>query len=376
MRATRYVSCAFALAAALACAAGASAASNGATVGAAAALGLTGASGKTQLGDKAGAIEAALLFGKDLAEAGATIVGRVREKTTEDRTVLILTSTQTVPLSQSRLTANRIDWFAKTLAKVCACSTDSQGARTMGAWSSALSIQPSDIAAVLATDKTIAAVDIARDDRELIDAIVMQPNSPPRGRAAAWTPTSASPAPTLPGSASTAPQPLAKVTFVIPGEVANSQDDNAVTKNYKSFGDALAKCEALPTPSEGQKSLKVLAEAFATDVNSAADPLSPSKLAQAIVYNSLAEKNPWILRVAIENAGGTTVTRGSVWYTLLPLDAVSLTAGLMVSYRLVDPATGETKMAGFVRCAAGPKTLGSIESSLGAASKAKCDFIG
>ena len=69
---------------------------------------------------------------------------------------------------------------------------------------------------------------------------------------------------------------------------------------------------------------------------------------------------PLILRTTIEQQGGTSITRSGILYTLGFPGAAQISAGLIASYRLVEPDTGQAKAAGFVLCVVKPVNIGRV----------------
>lgn len=72
-------------------------------------------------------------------------------------------------------------------------------------------------------------------------------------------------------------------------------------------------------------------------------------LAVAARLHALLEKEPLILRVTPEKAGGTLLKRTNV-VTALGGESVFVSGGLVSSYQLTDPATGRLIQAGIVTC--------------------------
>ncbi|WP_313670567.1 hypothetical protein [Sandarakinorhabdus sp.] len=90
----------------------------------------------------------------------------------------------------------------------------------------------------------------------------------------------------------------------------------------------------------------------ATDFRAAitkSDGTSPSKLSMAIKFEAVAKDNLKLLRLYTEALGGSLLKRGNVW-TALGAPAVGLTSGLVISYRLSDPAKGRVEKSGVLVC--------------------------
>ena len=67
-----------------------------------------------------------------------------------------------------------------------------------------------------------------------------------------------------------------------------------------------------------------------------------------------------ILRVAAEQVGGTAISRSGVLYTLGFPGAAVISTGVLVSFRLVDPRSGEVVCIGIVRCAVPQTRFGRV----------------
>ncbi|MDJ0275377.1 hypothetical protein QLH51_00965 [Sphingomonas sp. 2R-10] len=72
-------------------------------------------------------------------------------------------------------------------------------------------------------------------------------------------------------------------------------------------------------------------------------------LARAIQVETLLADNPHVLRVHVEKGGGTLLKRANLW-TALGAPAVGITGGLVVSYVLTDPASGQFRGGGVLTC--------------------------
>lgn len=78
----------------------------------------------------------------------------------------------------------------------------------------------------------------------------------------------------------------------------------------------------------------------------------PSQLVRAARLERLAKRNPLVLRISIEQAGGSLWKRDSLW-TMLGFSGVRTTGGLVVSYRLSDPLAGDVYLGGALVCRTG-----------------------
>ena len=95
--------------------------------------------------------------------------------------------------------------------------------------------------------------------------------------------------------------------------------------------------------------------------------LTPDKegiapLAAAARLQSLNKNNPDVLRVNTEQAGGTLVKRTNL-FTALGGEAVFISGGLVSSYRLTDPKTGDVVVAGVITCRTTLSSLRKVQEA-------------
>ena len=114
------------------------------------------------------------------------------------------------------------------------------------------------------------------------------------------------------------------------------------------------------------KAAIALADAVSKDITTPAEKTGISPLGAAMQTSGALRRRtsddttPYVLRLAVEQTGGTAITRGNIWYTLGFPGAATVSSGLLTSYRLVDPGTGVTHSAGFVRCVIAPVSMGNV----------------
>lgn len=141
------------------------------------------------------------------------------------------------------------------------------------------------------------------------------------------------------------------------GDVAKSAVGQAWDKLVLAREAALT-CRAKISPFGDQDAVKgriavldgaiASADAFAARAALSADD-KPSLLVRAMLIDILAAKKPLVLRVNIEQAGGSLLKRDSL-ASALGFSGVRLTGGLIVSYRLSDPTTGVVGAGGVMVC--------------------------
>jgi hypothetical protein len=376
--------------------------------GLAAALGLQAASGKTTIAEGGGAIEGAILSSNALHVAGR-VIAALATASAEDRDVIVLSRAEQVNLMTADTVRRRIRAISGALGgigtdsnkcvkpdadtalrqalsrlyKMESTSTD-ETAGMPAATAERAGPSGADIAAAFATDISYSPVALSLEDRMLIAAIAMSGKAHSLNGAPVWTPANYSwntdaelrkPAKNgedaaKPGKdgvepAKDKPKPVGE--FIIPSEIvalprggdANSEQPLIIDEYIKmtELADVRRHCNA-----DIGKSLVAAADAYAKEITTPAEKTGTSQLAAARQAEAMLRrvKNPYLLRVAVEQVGGTAVTRANIWYTLGFPGAATIGAGLVTSFRLMDPASGVTKSAGFVRCAIQPVNMGNV----------------
>ena len=323
-----------------------------AATGIAAGLGLTAATGKTTVSSGAGGIEASLLTADAVLAAGQEIRNRAATAA-NGKPVLVLGRSDVVDLASARWVSDRIDTLQHEVSQAtCADSAPGGGPHIK----SFLLPQPSaaDIGAALATDVTISQITISEDDRLLINAVA----SLGVDSASAWVPLGA-PAPARSSSPG---------IFVVPGEVVDTDSTSDLMKRYRTLQssvDHLAAC-----PSASAKAAISSVSDFVKGVSTSSKGPAPIVLAALLVNPDRA--NPLILRVAIEQVGGTAITRNNIWYSLGFPGAATISSGLLASYRLTDPINGQVVARGLVRCVIKPVNFSDVDAALSAPTKQIC----
>jgi hypothetical protein len=337
-------------------------------IGIAAALGLTAGTGKTTLGDNAGSIEAALLNTDAMDQAGRIIAGVVRGKTAGK--VLVVGRTDSVDLITGPLLSRRMTSLTSALDHVKVCVKEKElpapGSANYnlvdGGASKNVKVQLSDITAALATDVTVATIKLNVDDRMLIQSIALNRLAPsmlppaPRWElfklptTTAEETTNSKMLATDHGSGINQPAEEKASDFVVPAEVT-ARAIGATLDGYQTLLNAADKRRYCS--SDEAKAAVIAADAFVDSINTAPEGGGATPLGRAIQAEAFGDA-PLILRVVAEEAGGTSIVSANIWYTLGFPDSATVSAGLIASFRLVDPTNGSTIVAGVVRCAARP----------------------
>ncbi|HEV7288927.1 hypothetical protein [Sphingomonas sp.] len=357
----------------LACAVPAMAADDTEKTGIAAGIGVAAASGKTSLGDGAGAIEASLLNSDAVLKAGSAIREIAHALRTEStRPILIVSKGDTVDFSMGLWVLQRMDELAargdRTLSgakcvkeKVLIEETErkagilksTEGDGTTKKFGFALS----DITAALASDISVGAIKLTAEDRVLISAIQMG-----RGPDPVWRDVATIEKNKLQG--------IADPDFRTLGErqMINPASNPAFTKlaRLQAWTDQWRHC--------GSDEFKATVETIDKFVASvlSAEKGTPAILAAAEAANAVPTDMgitnfgamPYILRVSIDDIGGTSVTRSNVWFSLGMPGAAVITSGLKVSFQLSDPSQGSNIATGMVRCATRPISYREVQAML------------
>ena len=125
-------------------------------------------------------------------------------------------------------------------------------------------------------------------------------------------------------------------------------------------------------PSAGQTAASAEVDAaktrytdFMTTLTKASDA-GKVRLADALALEAIAGTHPLLVRVYIDKAGGTLLSRKNLW-TAFGASAVGVTGGLVSSFTVTDPVTGQVKAAGVVTCRTGLYGLRSVHKAGAAA---------
>lgn len=344
-----------------------------------AALGLEAASGKTTINDGAGAIEASLLASDAMLQAGAVIAGVTKQAAREGDKVLVVSRNQQVPLAMVRVVKDRIGGVLQQVQRA-PCTPkyvvpEEDGSRNIWKNKEKPKVLASDIAGAVATDITISPVSFSFEDRLLVNAIVMGQNGIPTTYKS-WKSTSdeLSKAPTVLSSAG-------KASFLMPGEITDVAASSAIRTDYAAMHKAAD--DKRGCTDNDTKAAIATVDALTDSLNAAEDgKLSPLETALQLEPLLTPDKDKtartYILRVAIEQTGGTAIARSGIWYALGIRGASVVSAGLLASFRLVNPQTGAVLTSGIVRCAVPQTQFGRVQrvirDNTGQYGKTECSY--
>lgn len=336
-----------------------------ATTGIVAGVGLNAASGKTTISAGGGAIEATLLNTDAVVKAGRAIrilsIGAAGAS--QHKTVLVLGHGDALDLTMARYFQMRLRQLAIAGRNLGPCpppkpsqvSSTQKGEQTFQALDNffkSLAPAPSDLTAAIATDTTIQGIPLTTDERVLVDSIMM---AAPRN--AAWVDSDLLTYPAHTSAVPPDPTVTSQVAFKIPGDMADVSADTGLIKEFNDL-----QLEAMRKRTCGSDAAKQwLTEAQAFEAMATAGDKGAPPLAAAAELLSIADTGDYlVLRIAIEQSGGTAITRSNIFYTLGLPGAATVSAGLLVSFRLSDPANGTDVLTGFVRCAVRPTRFQDI----------------
>lgn len=278
------------------------------------ALGLPKTEGKTELTATGGKIETWMLSARTIQRAAKQI--HASATTTNSRT-LLLDSTAVLDLAAPFVLRRELQAFiASTDTVLTPCRSVSTRM--------AASALPAIIGAVLPllrTDTTISGFTIDNAEGALINAIAGEGG----GR------------------------------YVLPSELVLPDDKGETLVRFEALlanREAMRPCAAQLAPKSAE--LAVL-EAVATRIDAYVDSLvqrrdsKPGRLETAMLSDALSQGKWDVLRVRIEQAGGSIFKRSNL-LTALGAPAIGLTGGLVVSWRLTTPTTGGVAKGGLLVC--------------------------
>jgi hypothetical protein len=329
------------------------------TTGILAGLGITAASGGTTLGEGAGAIEAGLLDTEAFQHAGRLIADVVRSlnpgaaaQGQAPRPVLILASDERLDLTMPGVIRDRMDGLARLAEQ--GCPPGAAGGRvkldelvaalnTLRAADRAFlgigRFQASDLVTIGTTQTAIGGITLTATDRMLVNAVLMNAGGP--GRLASH--------------------------YRLLGEPVAYDADAPTIKAYREFLGRIDALRGRCTDAGGKKAIEV-ADAFANSLTAGSDK-GPPPLTMAAQIDAITREQILILRVAIERIGGTSLTRSGLLYTFGWPNAATVSAGLKVSFRVVDPAwvgsrEPNLRAVGEVRCLVRPTNIKKVADVL------------
>ena len=367
-------------------------------------LGLTAATGKTTLGEGAGAIEAALLNQEALQQTGAIIV-MVTEAEKSARksksSVIVMSRSDTLDLTLPTTLVRRLIFVEQGLSSACRDETnkpkakvvrskdklDNQYLKSMeeqdqepavaekpGFYGG--SIRASDILGAAMIERAISGVTISSDDRQIVNAVLLNRQQAAGGYSVAlnsWNVWKNFNDPTF--------VPVSKVpvearrsvsAYRAYGDPQELQVSGSAYKAFERLEQSTMKWRADCPAYNIEKAKGWFEVANATLSASMANDKGPSLLSTAAQAENLRGEtgaSPFILRVGIEHAGGTAISRTGLLYALGLPGAATVGAGLVTSFRLVDGNDGQLLRQGIIRCAVRQTNVRRVPELLGHAGR-------
>lgn len=292
-----------------------------------AALGLTAATGKTEVKDKGGELESYILSSYLLKSAATAIV-----KDVPAGQYALLAENDKYDLSKLAMVRTRILWLReKTDQATAACRGIQRPSITEGVSTGFPSIAQA-VTGALKTDTTLSGIEVSIADQMLLNAIAAR----------------------SPGS------------FVVPAE-ATGFDPAGSALAASLFGIAkdladLPNKEKCLADADRKASYKALVDTVDAMLAPGKDG-APSLLESALMVEALSAQNLKVLRVKIIKAGGSVVNRSNIW-TTLGANGLTISGGLIATYRVVDPTNGSISKSGTVVCRTAARSMQQINGSV------------
>jgi hypothetical protein len=314
-----------------------------------AALGLPSFEGKTTLGAGVGSMEATMLASHAVHRAAATIATAVKTKA-EGRPIIVLAGDEALDFGRVGAVGAELDSIQAHFTRLTAASSDpeSGGFIPVPAMISAVTAA----AGLLRSDVDVTALDLqALSNRVLAMAVASKIGTD-------------------------ATLPSAAIGNLPPAEVdPPNWAEKDLLQKLNWLVARRAAVEAVkpspadpknPTAAEKAKIADVTAaltrfDAFFARVTTA-DDKGIVPIVQAARLNDMWRRDPRILRVYVEKAGGSLIKNTNILTTLALDDPVRITGGLVASYLLTRPATGSVLAADLLSCATTVSRLRPVQS--------------
>lgn len=303
-------------------------------------LGLTAAEGKTTLGDKAGELEGYILTSGLLNNVAVEVrkdIGSAlsRDPAITDQTRLIpLAGDQRLTLSSYYLARSRLRALDRTasseLPSICPQRAREGGRdRIKG-----VDLKAADVVGAFKTDTSITGYTIDPGVQLVINAISADgvDLAGKKFRLGWWLPDEL-------GVIAENSELLGLYTKVL---------DNAAPY-------AAGKCDKAYV----DQANAIIAATKA--VAAPGDDGAPSLLESGMLLEGLLAGGgaPQVLRVDVEKAGGSLINRSNI-FTQLGFNGLTISGGMIVTYRLVDPASGTVRLSNTLICHHPQRSLGQV----------------
>jgi len=304
------------------------------------ALGLPKFENKTELVDKGGAIETAMLASRALPKAAEFITAGMTSRCTsfKDTPIVVLGREEAFDLNSAQTMRSRFAYHSEVLNQAMHRTTGTGGTRSLAAVISLASA----VAGLFGNDVKVSGVDLPEiNDAMLANAV-----------AGKLTPCAI-----LPSAG---------------GGIANIDDStvqtelDALIKLRNDAAVALAKIPAKRNAAQKADASQLTAaisefDAFYKAIN-VPEPDGKSALIRAILVERVATtRSPMLLRVSVNRSGGT-ITNSKNLLTFFGSDPVRVSGGLVASFSLIDARTGAVLAAGSTACQTTQTKLRNVQS--------------
>lgn len=313
------------------------------------ALGLAPAKGETTLGAGAGQMEAYMLAAAAMNQAAASIA----EAVGKDAAVIVVGGDDALDLSlpialDLQMTAVTEDANALAAAACRKAPSESASASLFAAGTLAI---VGGIVNALKVDTEISGLTVETSDRAFVNAVASN---------------------------------LTKGVVLSEAVQARDLDSTKIYADWTKLRQAragLLGCNnqlvrAKKTEAEAEAAAEVAAKVQASigQIDAFASAVTKTEaggnmLVRAAILEGVTKSNPRVLRVAAEHAGGSLIKRKNLW-TMFGANGVSLTSGLVASYRLTNPDSGKVERSGLLVCRTAHTSLNAVQN--GAAGVSAC----
>jgi hypothetical protein len=339
-------------------------------------LGIAAAAGKTTLGAGAGTIEASIINQEALQQAGAIVAmvtNGVAPKAGTRGSVLLMTRGDTLDFTLPEIIKRNMNDVTERLKNVCPTKPSTKpnqgqkstptfagadGAATTDTAATSTSdkppfwgkLQAADLAGFALTDSEIGGMALTVDDRSLLSAVLMNAAQPTGSFSNAlnrwnvWT----NPFRDTSGG----PVPAADIAdYQVLGEPADINTASGAWQAYETLtieANVARKKSCIESEAGDRKGWLEIADGLLLGARATEKGVAPIALAAQI--DRVRGAGTLIVRVAVDSAGGTTINRSGFIYALGWPNAGTVSSGIVVSFRVIDPAEGKVKRLGVIRC--------------------------
>lgn len=306
------------------------------------ALGLPKIDNKSTLENNGGAIETSMLASYAVSKAAEQLAATVKAKTNNcdsSQKIVVLAGNATLDLNGGRAIRARMDYLATAFSEILKATQPKQPGRGPASASVALiTAAISAASSLFANDVKISGIDLTEiNDAMLANAVAGQLAG------CAYLPSAA------PGIADLENSVLAELLANLTAQ--RQIADLRMKKIAKSNKDGAAALKAVIDDFDAFNKL------ISTTNDAGQTPFISAILAEQFVA-----KKPWLLRVAVNKAGGTITNTKNIATTLFASDPVRVSGGLIASYALVDAIDGSVQAAGSISCQTARVRIGQVQN--------------